>query len=90
MVGSPSFLFGCCAVDVGDAEGWIWSGAIAGEREQVSRVGHKPVLSRGAFVDEESAVFGVVWACEDCGDGVAHGWCPGEAERDIASVNDCV
>jgi hypothetical protein len=89
MEGPPRFLFGCCAVGVGDAEGRCLLGAIASEGEQSFCVSYQLVLGCDAFVDEESAVFGFVWACGDGGDGVTHGWCSGEAERDVASVDDC-
>jgi len=82
-------LFRCCAVDIGDAEVRSRSGAAAREREVVLGVGYELILGRDAFVDEESAVLGFAWACEDGGDGVAYCWCSGEAERDVTSVDDC-
>ena len=47
------------------------------------------VLGGDAFVDEDGAVFGFLWMCEDGGDGIAYGRCSGDAEWDVASVDDC-
>jgi hypothetical protein len=71
MEGPPRFLFGCCAVGVGDAEGRCLLGAIASEGEQSFCVSYELVLSGDAFMDEEGAVLRFVWACEDGGDGIA-------------------
>ena len=90
MESFPCCLLGCCAVGVGDAEGRWWvRGIAASEGEEVLRVGYECVLSGDAFVDEDGAVLGFVWACEDCGDGASYGWCSGDAEWDVASVDDC-
>ena len=51
-------------------------------------VRYEPVLSCDAFVDEKSSDFGFVWAGEDGRDGVAYSKCPGDAERDVASIDD--
>lgn len=89
MEGFPRCLFGCCAVDVGDAEGRCLFGDIAREGDDVLRVSYELVLSCDSFVDEEGAVLGFVWLCEDGGDGVAYGGYPGDAEGRVASVDDC-
>lgn len=88
MEGFPRCLFGCCAVDVGDAEGRCLFGDIASEGEEVLGVCYELVLCCDAFVDEKSSVSGFVWTCKDGGDGVAYGGCPGDAEWDVASIDD--
>ena len=58
------------------------------EREETLSVSYEFVLGCDAFVDEKSSVFGFVWAGEDGRDGVAYSGCAGDAERDVASIDD--
>ena len=88
MKSFPRCLFGGRAVDVGDAEGRGLSGCTTIEREEFLSVGYELVLGCGAFVDKKSSVFGLVWAGEDGGDGDAYSGCPGDAEWDVASIDD--
>ena len=89
MEGFPRCSLGCCAVDVGDVEVRSWFGDLSRDGEDVFRVSYELVLSCDPFMDEEGTVLGFVWACEDSGDGVAYSRCPGDAEWDVASVDDC-
>jgi hypothetical protein len=85
----PRCLFGCCAIDVGYAEGSCLLRLIASEGENVLRVRHELVLGCDALVDEDCAISGFVWACEDGGDGAAYCWGSRDAEGCIATVDDC-
>lgn len=89
MESFPCCLFGCCAVDVGDAEGRCLFGDITREGEEALGVGYELVLGCGALVDEDGAVFGFLRAGEYGGDGVAYGGRPGDAEGCVASIDDC-
>lgn len=86
----PRCLFGCCAIDVGDAEGGCLSGCIATDGEEVLGVGYELVLGCDTFMDEQGAIFGFLRAGEYGGDGVAYSGCSGNAEGCIASIEDCV